>query len=201
MNKLKKVFYIVFIINVFSFCESKKNFIEKDVVNLLNQEVLEKKKNKNNLILPISYSYIPVFGLTENNFLVCTSTDCLYYVYSNFYKKEFPNFKDFLCDFLNQKIIIPKKKFSSTKTFFITLDEKVTKDYDTYEFSEFYNKYCSVNNNVTSIKRENYQNGVNKNKLFSIIYYLSINNYYVDENDYIGLYYVKNWDDVIKKGT
>ena len=188
---MKKLVYIIFLIGIF--CSCKKNtYVEEYVINLLSDEVTKRETSERDLILPVSYSYLPVFGLTENNNLVCTRTDYLYYIYSNFYKTDFSNFKDFLTTFLNQKILIPKERFISTKSVFFELDKSVKEYYLGNKFSEFYDKYCTINNKTSFIKKENYEKS-DRNNLLTIMYYVSINGYYVKINDYLGLYYIKDW--------
>lgn len=192
---MRNVIFIVIVLIIYS-CEKKNTFVKNDVINLLNEEMIKKEKSKDDLISPVLYSHLPVFGLTENKFIICTKTDYLYHIYINFYKKDFIDFKDFLSNFLNHKLIIPKEKFYSKDSFFFDIDKNIEEDYNNKNFEEFYKKYCTIGNNKIYINTINYKRGINKNELFSIIYYLSINNYYIESDDYMGFYYVKNWNKI-----
>lgn len=168
-------------------CNHKKIILEKEQVEILSN---------NDFSIPTKNGSIPVFVMSNNKLIVCTNVDYLYYVYSTFYKKEYNKFYDFLYDSLNQEIIIPKEKFSRIPVDLFNQNTKVKTDYERNNFSTFLSKYC--------IKQEKYLL-LNKNMIktedeqLTTMYYLFLNNLYIMTDDYRGNYYVKKWEEIVRK--
>ncbi|MDH6342444.1 hypothetical protein M2480_001066 [Parabacteroides sp. PFB2-12] len=66
------------------------------------------------------------------------------------------------------------------------LDAVISDNYDRMNFDTFFSLYCYENGNVFRISQ-----GLNENEIFTILYYLFINEYYSFWDDYIGVYSIR----------
>jgi len=95
------------------------------------------------------------------------------------------SYEDFLTLALNQKIIL-KPQFSVPRLY---LDKKITAKYRSENFDVFFDTYCKKKSegNWYRLKRD-----VSDNELYTIMYYLFINNLITFSDCYSGTYSVGN---------
>jgi hypothetical protein len=193
---MKKMFFLMLILNIYCSCQNKKTFIKQETTDFLCKEVVKSIPRKDRLVYVSHYNYVPVFVLGNDSSLISTRPDFLHHLYISSYKSQYKRFDDFLFKSLNQEIIFDKKQFIKYLPSSFKIDNEVKKNYDTKKFIDFYNFY---------LKKEDKREYLNRDKVlsinqhFSVIYYLFINNYYTTEDDYIGRTYAHNWDDIISK--
>jgi hypothetical protein len=192
---MKKIFVFIIFILVQNSCREQKLHKNLEFIDLLNKdiEIMNNAKALDSVVYFIPSSVMePLFGKTESDYFVQTSAIKLNSIYNKFYKNEISNFRNFLDDFVNQKVRINKNKFTGNDDVFFLINVSVSKDYNKLSFSDFYNKFCLNKYNRVKIKSINFEN----DEFYTICYYLSLNNYFVSLDDFLGGYFVRNWSEL-----
>lgn len=192
---MKKLFFLMLILNIYCSCNDKKPFVKQETVDFLSKEVIENLPRKDGLISFSRYVGVPVFVLNNDSLLISTRVDFLHNLYTSSYKIQYENFNNFLFKSLNQEIKFDEKYFAKYDSSIFKLDNEVKKNYEMKKFIDFYNYYLKKEGKKEYLNRDKI---LGENQYFTVIYYLFINNYYVTEDDYIGRTYVHNWDEINK---
>ncbi|QRE04038.1 hypothetical protein [Flavobacterium psychrophilum] len=190
---MKKMFFLMFILNIYCSCDNKKTFVKQETVDFLSKEVIKNLPRKDGLINLSHYMSVPVFVLNNHSLLISTRVDFLHHLYIFSYKNQYENFNIFLFKSLNQEIIFDEKYFTKYDFSIFKIDNGVKKKYETKKFIDFYNYYLKKEDKKEYLSRDKI---LDTNQHFSVIYYLFINNYYTTEDDYIGRTYVHNWNEI-----
>ena len=104
----------------------------------------------------------------------------------------FRNYKKFVREVLNQKIVIT----TENKGIAFELDKEISDIYRNIGFSDFREQYC-----VNSREAGKFwlKSNIQEDQLFSVFYYFFINNYLTEFDDYMGNYYLSETSHVINK--
>lgn len=192
---MKKISFLTIFCILFS-CNSNVLF-KQEIVDFLDNEITKTLPRKDGLVNISNYTSLPLFVLVENNKLASTNIEQLYNIYKSLYNNDYNKFKVFLSESLNQEKIFKEKDFENTNSNIFIIDDIIRTDYKNMEFDDFFDKYFIKKDDYININKEKFNN---RKQLFTLMYYLSINNYYCSLDDYGGgIWYVKNWNNIIKK--
>lgn len=184
---MKKIILLIFITFSISGCNDKNIILQKEKIEILSN---------NDFSIPTKNGSIPVFVLSNDDLIICTNVDYLYYIYSTFYNKEYRKFYDFLYNSLNQEIIIPKEDFSKIPVDIFKQNIRVKKDYEKNNFNAFLDKYCIKDGKYLLLNKKMINK---KDERLTTMYYLFLNGLYIITDDYGGNFYVKRWSEIVKK--
>lgn len=179
---MKKLLYlIVGSILIFS-CHDSKIKIKDSTLAMLSE---------GDFVLPSKHGSFNLFFRSENGEVGCTYVDVLHYIFITYYSKSYKNFNLFLAEVLNQKIKISKEKFNRRQVFYFTLDNSTKKDYDTLSFDVFFAKYCQKSR-YSADEYYLVRKYRKSDNIFTIMYFLFINNYWISSDDLIGDFIISN---------
>lgn len=172
MEKLNKIFILILLF-CFLYCNAKHDIV-------FNQKLI-KNISEEDKSYPSRYFNVLFFSKCQNDEISILSI----YEIQEVYLKEFNHvkYKDFLTELFNQKSLIncdvKDKKF--------WINEVVKKNYLKMPINEFLNFYCTKkSDNLFSLKNkipDEYKN--------TILYFLFLNNYLTNIDDYSGAYIIK----------
>lgn len=173
---MKKLFYTAFILLVVA-CADNKGSIDKNTI---------KKLSMGDFKIPSRYGNLLLF-INSGDSIGCTNINVLHGIYIQSYLLSYNNFEEFLSDALNQKITFSSDILKNYSVNLFAVNT-ITKNYYEYSsISNFLKLYCVRKSIDKFIVKKQYQNS---DQLFTILYYFFINNYTVNEDDYIGEFIV-----------
>lgn len=153
-------------------------FFKNDTVKKLSQD----ESN-----IPDKYGGLILFVSVDSNQVGKMMFTRIQALYSFDYSNEYNRFERFLSDALNQRKIFSRECIENRGGFVFKIDESITKEYDLSGISPFIKKHCEEIGGSLKIKKDS----LNKEELFSIMYFLAINNYMVELDDVLGTYFVE----------
>lgn len=182
---MKKIFYIVLLLVS---CNQREEIIKEEHINKLSE---------GNYEMPSKYGGLSLFILSNDGDIIITNSDHLNYVYEKHYLHNNNTYKDFLIKVLNRNNKVDKKEFDNISFKSFKIDSVIKKEYQESSLDSFIKKYTlksKISKNVLELnnKSKNYQ------ELMTIAYYLYINGYQVQEDDYSAKYRVIKRDDFFK---
>ncbi len=140
--------------------------------------------------LPSMYSQLFMFVSLGNDEIGCTDLNILNEVYSKYYLNRYKDFEMFLSDVLNQKRNLSHQELGNRNVSYFTLNKAISEKYRDHSVVGLINEYCIKKSETAWSIKTAYKG---KSYLYSVLYFLFINNYSIVINDHIGEYsIVKN---------
>jgi len=172
MRKLNEILILLFMVCCIS-CNTKHDISFNQ--NLI-KSISEEDEN-----LPSRFFNSLFFCKCQNEEILILSVYELREVYLKEYKHT--NYKDFLTELFNQKLLVN----CNIQDKQIRINEEVKKNYLKMPLKEFLNLYCTKKKeNIFIIK-----NNMPDESKNTILYFLFINNYITNIDDYSGTYVIK----------
>jgi hypothetical protein len=158
-------------------CNDKKASIDKSTINELS---------KGDFKIPSRYGYLLLF-INSGDSIGCTNVNVLHGIYMHNYSTSYRAFEAFLSDALNQKISFHYDMLKNSNVKVFPVNTTTKSEYEQSNLSDFLKLYCIKKGENRFIVKKQYQN---TDQLFTILYYFFINNYKVNQDDYIGEFIV-----------
>jgi hypothetical protein len=131
---------------------------------------------------PVNSNLIMVIKTMDNK-IVLTNNFFLYRIYSIDFKSQFTNFTEFICALLCEKIFVSSKQFKEDLKV-SDWNQSVKILYEAEKLKSIFNKYFIY----LSSKSFKLKRGINNDELYTVLYYVFINQYYITYSDYTGDY-------------
>jgi len=155
-------------------------------INMNDNVITELAKGDFNF--PSRHGFLDLFVSFEKKEKVATNVNTLHHVFITRYSKKYAEFKSFLSDALNQKLIFNKNDFGKHPIFVFTLDDLVAAEFKSYQTAKLLRKYCNDKGKGQFALKSKYSD-----KLLSLLYCFFINNYQITTDCYIGEYYISSY--------
>jgi hypothetical protein len=156
-------------------CKTKHNLLFNE--NLI-QRIAHEDQN-----LPSQFFNL-FFCKCQSGEIVSLSVYDLREIYRNEYSGV--EYSSFLSNLLNQRTSIQCKDRSDN----FKIDENVRKRYEEMSLNEFLAFYCTERNQVSYYLKKD----VTSEQRNTVLYFLFVNNYLTDVDDYAGFYVISKWD-------
>ena len=178
MNKLLTI--IIVVLAIIS-CQKKEDYFSEAMIEKLNIDTNE---------IPSQYG-IDLYLKTDDNRIFLTTNNYLFRIYQKHYKKEFPTFKAFLNETLNNDYNLNKPEIKNLIYDSFKLNIKVNKEYTELGFEAFFRKYTSEFNNGNTKLNTSL---ISEEEYLTVAYLFYINKFDISRDDYIGIDYVVRRD-------
>lgn len=116
-----------------------------------------------------------LFVLAQNEDKACTNIHVLHEAFVTSYTKEYPDFKAFLSDILNQKRKFSQEELDKWKANLFKLNKMIEKKYNNLNLPDFNNAY--FDNTVNNQKLVVESKFIDEEHLYSLLYFCFINSY------------------------
>jgi hypothetical protein len=172
---------IVFVLLIFisSSC-AKTSYYEKKVIKHFSEEGSQTPSSESGTILFVS---------VDNNKIGKVTFSRLQMIYSLDYSEDYSSFYLFLSDALNQKIFFKEDYILYRNGIVFRIDGNIKKEYEESGVEFLIDNNCEKVEGRLEIKRKY----LSEDELYSIMYFLSINNFKITFDDVIGAYYAKSY--------
>jgi hypothetical protein len=186
--KIEKTLMILIFLFSFLSCVEKREIIKDNELNKLSD---------GNYLIPSKNGGLDLYVLSENEEIIITNADYLNFVYDKQYKIKYKNFKEFLSDALNHKIIIKAKCFERIPYKHFSVNKFLEVQYNELGFNNFFERYTKNTSDkdsfILNLKIDN-----SLDEIETISYYFYLNGYQVIIDDHIPKYFVFKRDKVLK---
>lgn len=172
-----KLLTLIIILFTCTSCQKKEHNFSTTMIEKLTIET-----NK----IPSQYG-IDLYLKTVDGRIFLTNNNYLFTIYQKHYKKDFPTFKGFLNEILNNDYIINKPEIKNLIYDSFKLNSKINEEYTKLGFGAFFKKYTSEFNsgntklNTSLISKEEY---------LTVAYLFYMNKFDISRDDYIGIDYI-----------
>lgn len=174
MSKLLTLILILFSINS---CQKKEHNFSDAMIEKLIVETNE---------IPSQYGF-DLYLKTVDNRIFLTDNNYLFRMYQKHYKKDFPTFKAFLNEVLNNNYVISKPKVKNLVINSFKLNSKVKEEYAKFGFEPFFNEYTTK---LKSGKIELKKSVISDDEYLTVAYLFYLNKFDISRNCYIGSDYI-----------
>ena len=143
----------------------------------------------NSEIPPVNSS-LSIMLISDSGDVISTRNYILKKVYEEKYKNYFSDFDKFICSVFSNKLSLKEedfKSFENTKIF--KLNNEVVNQYNHEGINGIINNFFDVySKNNLQIRRE-----LNADQIFSIMYYMFVNEYYITYSESLGNFQFKKY--------
>ncbi|WP_448105210.1 hypothetical protein [Pedobacter panaciterrae] len=138
--------------------------------------------------IPSRHGFLDLFVSFKQKEKGATDVNSLHQVFTARYSGDYAEFKSFLSDALNQKLIFNKNDFNKKSIVVFALDDRLEKEFQSNQTEKLLIKYCNdKGNGKFSVKKEYLD------RLHSLLYCFFIDNYQITADDLIGEYMVSSY--------
>ncbi|WP_026979008.1 hypothetical protein [Flavobacterium tegetincola] len=174
---MSKLLTLIIILYTITSCQKKEQNFSDTMLEKLNIDTNE---------IPSQYG-IDLYLKTDDNRIFLTNNNYLFTMYQKHYKKEFPTFKAFLTEILNNDYIINTPEIKNFIYDSSKLNSKINEEYAELGFEALFKKYASE---ISSGNIRLNKSLISEDEYLTVGYLFYINNFDISRDDYIGIDYV-----------
>ncbi|SMP29049.1 hypothetical protein [Flavobacterium hercynium] len=190
---MKKIFTLILTVFLLISCERKQSNFSEEMI----EKLAYRGKIIDGIMLPpppISFS--DLYVNLDNDEILLTNSNELFFFYKKHYSKKFKSFKEFLSAVLNDGFVFDRRLFKKSGYLEpFRLNSKIEKEYKDLGFDEFFKKYSRQLTKESLVLNRLV---IKENEDLTIGYILFKNGYNLSLDCHLGNSYIRKREDVFK---